>query len=138
MISQEASGLRYCGTEEGSLDMRRVNWNHFFSAFVLFFSLSAFPPRLTAQTQTTGTVVGNVTDQSGAAVSGANVELTNAATNFTLTVQTNAAGGYTLPNIPPGEYQLTVTFTGFSRAVRSHVVVAVAKSGLVDLIFYLG
>src|SRR4051812_10397205 len=60
-----------------------------------------------------GSLVGNVVDESGAAVPHAAVTATQAETNFSRSVVTNDTGGYNLPNLLPGIYQLTVTLPGF-------------------------
>src|SRR3569833_3910583 len=58
-------------------------------------------------------VVGSVLDKSGAAVSGAQIAVTNEATNTTQTVVTDSAGAYTVTNLIPGRYTVTSTQTGF-------------------------
>src|SRR5436190_8257865 len=60
-----------------------------------------------------GSLVGAVSDDSGAALPRANVAVTQTETNVTRSVLTNETGGYNLPNLLPGTYQLTVTLTGF-------------------------
>ena len=64
--------------------------------------------------QTTATVVGNVTDPSGAVVVGAVVTLTNTSTNTVRTTVTDGAGVYTIPQIPTGTYSLSVEAKGFT------------------------
>lgn len=61
-------------------------------------------------------VSGTVTDPSGAAVVGATVEATNLDTNVKRSTTTDASGIYSLPQIQPGNYRLTVSATGFSTA----------------------
>ncbi len=67
-----------------------------------------------SQTGSSGSVSGSVTDASNAAVAGAEVRLTNPATNDTLRTTSNDAGRYTFANVPPATYDVTVTKTGFS------------------------
>ena len=75
--------------------------------------LSAFP----ASAQTLyGTLVGNVTDETGLAVPGATVKITHAETTQSRESATNSAGGYNFPNIPTGTYQVDVVLTGFQSA----------------------
>src|SRR5437868_3790267 len=78
----------------------------------LVFSLMLLNSSVSAQ-QTTATVVGNVTDTSGAVVVGAVVKLTNTATNTIRTTVTDGAGVYTIPQIPTGTYSLSVEQKGF-------------------------
>ena len=60
-----------------------------------------------------GSLVGNIVDESGAALARAAVTATQAETNFSRSVVTSETGGYNLPNLLPGTYQLTVTLPGF-------------------------
>ncbi len=64
--------------------------------------------------QSAGTVEGQVTDQQGAIVPGATVQLTDTTTNTTLTAETNQAGRYIISNVPPTKYNITFTKTGFN------------------------
>ena len=52
--------------------------------------------------QTLGTITGEVKDQSGATIPGATVTAQNVATNAVRTQQSNEAGVYTFPAMPPG------------------------------------
>ena len=61
----------------------------------------------------TGRVYGTVTDVSGAAISGATIKLTNLATNFTVTAQSQADGSYTVNALPIGNYQEEATKQDF-------------------------
>src|SRR5215467_11836732 len=69
-----------------------------------------------AQTSSSGSVVGTVTDQSGAVVPKAQVTLTNIDTNQSASATTNNSGGFTFANLAPGSYRLTVTAQGFQTA----------------------
>ena len=60
-----------------------------------------------------GEIDGNVTDSTQGAVVGARVVATNAETNFSRATVTNSAGAYTLPDLPPGTYTISVTAPGF-------------------------
>jgi hypothetical protein len=65
-----------------------------------------------AQT-TLGTILGSVTDPSGAAVQGAEVKALNVAENLEITATTNGAGDFELLELKPGPYVLTVSAPGF-------------------------
>jgi len=67
-----------------------------------------------AQSTSTGTVAGAVTDPSGAVVGDATVTLTDTATNTPRTTTTNSAGRYIFVDVNPGVYNLQVTKQGFS------------------------
>jgi hypothetical protein len=66
------------------------------------------------QATNTGTVVGSVSDPSGALIPGATVTLTDASAGVKLTDVTNAAGKYAFTTVPPGTYTITITKSGFS------------------------
>ena len=65
-----------------------------------------------AQSTSTGTVAGSVTDQTGAVVAGATVTLTDIATNTARTTTTNASGRYIYVDVNPGIYSITVSKAG--------------------------
>ena len=70
-----------------------------------------------------GTLVGNVTDTSGAVIPGATVTATHMGTNLTREVVTGENGAYSIPNIPSGTYQVVVTVPGFQAFTARDVVV---------------
>jgi hypothetical protein len=70
-----------------------------------------------------GSMVGNVTDATGAAVPGAEVKITHISTNDVRTVQTDAAGAYTISTVTPGRYQVEVTREGFRTFVATDILV---------------
>src|SRR6266403_1660905 len=106
-----------------------------FAALICVFTL--FPVSLYAQTANSGNVAGAVTDASGAFVVGANIALTDKATNTPRTTTSNEAGHYVFANVPPGEYDITVTKTGF-RVTKTTVTVNVGSSLTLDLKLELG
>jgi protocatechuate 3,4-dioxygenase beta subunit len=63
--------------------------------------------------QTSGEVTGQVRDQTGSSVAGANVTVTNVATNASRSSVTNEAGIYSFPSLPPGAYNVRVERAGF-------------------------
>ncbi len=69
-----------------------------------------------AQSASTGTISGQVTDRQEAAIAGAEVALLDTSTNTSQTTQSNEVGRYIFLNVAPGVYNLTVTKTGFSQA----------------------
>jgi hypothetical protein len=78
---------------------------------------------VSAQIGGTGSIDGTVSDPSGAGVPGATVTATNVATNVKTVQQTTAAGLYTISALPPGEYTVTITATGFQPVTQQHVIV---------------
>ncbi len=67
----------------------------------------------------TGTLLGTVTDSTGAVVAGAKVTVTNQNTGFTRTVKTDAIGEYTVPSIPTGIYTVLAEMDGFKATALS-------------------
>lgn len=61
-----------------------------------------------------GTVVGTVTDPSGASVAGAQVTITNAVTGYEQSTKTDPGGEFRLANIPPNQYHLSISSPGFT------------------------
>ena len=80
-----------------------------------------------------GTVLGTVTDASGAVVAGARVTVRNVDTGLERSTQTSADGSYSVPELPIGTYSVTVSQTGFQTAVTNGVVVDVAGERRVDV-----
>jgi hypothetical protein len=95
-------------------------------AFVLLAAVS-----LSAQTFR-GTILGTVTDPSGAVVAGAKVSVKNVGTGLERTTDTSADGSYALPELPIGTYDVTVTQAGFQTFVATGVTVDVAGERRVD------
>lgn len=84
------------------------------------------------------TINGTVTDPSGAVVPGATIEIRNLATNALFTAQTNEAGLYVAPFIPPGRYIVSAGGEGFKRSVREDVEVRVGDRLRLDFQLELG
>src|SRR6516225_2450768 len=80
------------------------------------------------QTGSQGTVVGLVTDQSGAVVPDVTVTLTDTATKAVRTTTTNTAGRYTFVNVPPGTYGAAFMKTGFAKVSVPNDVIAVGET----------
>lgn len=80
----------------------------------------------------TGNLVGNVTDSSGAVIAGATVSAKNVDTGVVNTTTTGAAGFYTIPNLLPGNYSVTVESKGFKTQVATTNVVRVEENTRVD------
>ena len=70
-----------------------------------------------------GAIEGTLTDESGAAVPNAKVQIINVDTNSTLEFQSNELGNYLAPNLPLGAYRLIVQKQGFRSVVREPILV---------------
>ena len=91
-----------------------------------------------AASTSTGTIVGQVTDPSGAVVPKATVTITNAATSTKRTTQTNDTGAYVFVSVQPGIYDITATKTGFSEARALGQVVEVGRQLTVNIPLAVG
>jgi len=81
----------------------------------------------------TGSILGVVTDNSGAVVPGATITVVNAGTGESRTAQSSTSGEYLVPSLPPGEYRIVVEFKGFKRFERSPIRVDVLQDVRVDV-----
>src|SRR6516164_4672357 len=72
-----------------------------------------------------GTVLGTVSDPSGAVIPDAQVSIRNESTGVVTAVTTNKDGFYTAPNLLPATYEITVSGSGFATEVRKGVVLTV-------------
>jgi hypothetical protein len=87
---------------------------------------------------TTGTLVGTVTDAKGGVISGAKVTIRNTGTNATREVTTSTTGEYSVPLLPPGQYEVTVEHPGFKRAVFGGIKLEVDQTVRVDAALEVG
>jgi hypothetical protein len=76
------------------------------------------------------TVTGTVTDPSGGVIANAQIVARNMATSVVSSTTANADGFYNLPNLLPGEYQVTVTAPGFTTKLVSITLTVGAKRSL--------
>ncbi len=84
------------------------------------------------------TLIGTVTDSSGAAVGGVKMTITETNTGVSRTSQTNESGNYVVPDLPPGTYSVTAELSGFKRASRAEIDVIVNTTERVDLVLEPG
>ena len=85
-----------------------------------------------------GTILGSVTDASGAVIPGVTVTVTNVATNVTATVVTNNDGYYTAPNLLVGAYSVSAAKEGFKKALRSGITLEVDQKAEINLALETG
>jgi hypothetical protein len=86
----------------------------------------------------TAEIAGQVKDPTGAVIAGAAVDATHIATQQRFSANTNETGLFLLPQLPLGEYVLTVTAPGFKQAVQGHVVLHVGDHVRQDFQLALG
>lgn len=107
------------------------------TAFLVLLGCLLLAP-VSLYAQETSTIVGTVTDQSGAVMPDTKVTLVNQATRFTRVVQSNANGQYVASAIPTGSYTVTALKTGFKELRRTGVQLTVATTLTVDLQLSVG
>jgi hypothetical protein len=116
---------------QSTCGLRRAFLVCFMAMFGLFGAQTVFGQALSR-------ISGTVTDTSGAVVAGAKVTVKNDATQVTRTTETSSAGTYTVTDLIPGTYTVTMDFTGFQASVHSGVGVDVARGSTVDAVLEPG
>ena len=104
----------------------------------LSFLLMLCVGRMFGQGGATGTILGTVTDSSGAIVQNAQVIVTSVGTGQAYKTTTTSAGDYNAPSLNPGSYSLTVQAAGFSKAQTDQFVLAVDQQVRVNVTLKLG
>src|SRR5713101_8147640 len=84
------------------------------------------------------TVLGTITDRSGAVIPNARVYMENLATGFTANVTTDAAGFYAAPNLLIGRYKITVAATGFETQIRTDITLTVGGEQVLNVRMAVG
>lgn len=100
---------------------------------VVFVCLS-----VSASAQDTATIVGTVTDSSGAVIPAVKVSVSNPARGFVRDVESNSSGEYTAARIPIGNYVITAESKGFEKLVRSGISLSAGQTQRVDLSMTVG
>src|SRR5450631_3558047 len=85
-----------------------------------------------AQASSSAQLNGTVLDSSGGTVGKASISLREVSTNQTHAVTSSDNGNYLVPNLPPGEYELKASFTGFAPYTRTGIVLRVGQTATVD------
>jgi hypothetical protein len=115
--------------------VRRSFW--FAAVLLLVFCSYAFFPT-SALAQAAATIVGSVTDQSGAAIPHARVTVSNVDKGYYRQVVTNGVGAYTAPALPIGNYTVTAEVPGFKTEVRTGIALTVGRIQRVDFSLQVG
>jgi hypothetical protein len=115
-----------------------VSRRGYFAFFVIAMLLALSSVSAVAQSSSSGTVSGEVTDQQGAVMPGVEVTLTEPSTNISLKTVTNDAGRYIIVNVSPGSYNVTFSKTGFSTRKVNKQAVNVAETLNVNAVLEVG
>ena len=95
-------------------------------------------PTLAIAQAVTGTLLGNITDSSGAAVPGATVTAIETQTNINRTAVSNETGHYIFSSLKNGTYTVEAEVQGFRKVIRQNVRVDVNTTMRIDLTLELG
>src|SRR2546422_3170907 len=102
-----------------------------------FIATLVFVSLVTAQ-GVRATVVGRVTDETGAVVPGAKITITNVGTNDSRSVIVNDSGEYAMPQLAPGQYTVIAEYAGFNKVVRSGIVLETGQQARIDIALKVG
>ena len=113
--------------------LKHHNEVRYFQVCVAALLLAGLALCLPASAQTfRGSIIGTVSDSSGAAIAQATVSAKNTSTGLTRTTQTSSDGTYSLPELTIGTYEVSATKSGFQTAVATGVSVEIARDRHVD------
>jgi hypothetical protein len=93
-----------------------------FSLLISLLTFAAAPVLTNAQALNAGAVSGTVTDPNGAVVPNASVTISNSITGYKRTVSTDPDGSFRFSDVPPNNYQITASGTGFASATQTLTV----------------
>jgi len=102
----------------------RSSWRGFLAGLGLLAAIS-IPTVSMLQAQSSSSLHGVITDAQSAVIPGAVVALSSASTGVSRQVVSDNTGAYQFLQVPPGEYTLSVTKPGFSKATQEHVVLQI-------------
>src|SRR3954468_23452298 len=107
--------------------MIRLRLRAVFAIFVTFVLSVA----LARAQDTTGTILGTITDASGAVLPGVTVTIKHVDTSQMRTIVTDQGGRYRVPLLQSGRYEVTAQISGFQTMVRSGITVTVGQQAVV-------
>src|SRR3979411_62565 len=85
-----------------------------------------------------GTITGTLSDPAGAVVASAPIQARNTETGVLYEAATTSTGNYTIPQLPPGTYEVSVSVPGFKKHTRSGLQVQVAATLRIDITLEVG
>src|ERR1043165_6300618 len=106
----------------------------FIALSALLMSFALFAGSVFAQTATTGSIEGSVSDQAGASVPGVSIKVSSPNLISAQTATSDQSGRFRILNLPPGKYTVTVEADkGFAKFERPDVEVNLSKNTSVDI-----
>src|SRR5262249_37942245 len=118
-----------------SISIRLSALERFVTAIVL---LIAFGTCLVSAQSSTATILGVVRDTSGALIPGVTITVKHIDSGQTRTAVSAESGGYSVPLLPVGPYELSTTMPGFKQEVRRGINLVVGQQAVVDLTLQVG
>lgn len=106
----------------------------FSSGIMLIVLLVAAPARVLAQGETTSSILGQVTDATGAAIPRAAVTIASRDTGLKRSARTDEEGRFNFPQLQPGTYAVRVEADGFEPQAIDNVVAALGQKQTVNLV----
>ncbi|HEU5337639.1 MAG TPA: carboxypeptidase-like regulatory domain-containing protein [Terriglobales bacterium] len=97
------------------MEPQRAKFAYVIAVIALFLAV----PDLSRAQSAGATLSGAVTSSSGQAVANAKISVKNLATGQPVQAESDAAGAYTVPNLAPGKYEVSVSADGFSTTTES-------------------
>ncbi len=104
----------------------------------ILIPLALLASSVLAQSTGTATLVGNVTDPTGATVAGAKITVLNTGSGFLSESTTKNDGSYYVPNLNPGAYRLTIETSGFKKYVQDGITLRTNESPRIDVTMEIG
>jgi hypothetical protein len=92
----------------------------------------------TAYGQGTASIVGTVSDATGAAVPSAKITITSTGTGFVRSTETNSTGSYAAPELPIGQYDVQVEASGFKTYKQTNITLNVRDTVRIDVPLQIG
>lgn len=104
-------------------------------SYVFLALMAVFAGTREVQAQNpTGRIAGTLTDQSGAVIQGAQIEITSQDSGFTRSAVTDETGSYAFARLPAGTYRLSASAAGFETSVRDDVKVSAGSESSVPVL----
>jgi hypothetical protein len=119
-------------------DLKKIQFSSWIWVLALAVLFSVTGSKQVWAQQSTGEVLGTVTDPTGAVVPNATATLTNTDTNDVKTVTTGGSGAFDFSNLNPGNYKLVVSGPGFSTADSGAITVSAGDRRRLDTQMKLG
>ncbi|MCZ6877354.1 MAG: carboxypeptidase-like regulatory domain-containing protein, partial [Acidobacteria bacterium] len=109
----------------------KLTWPLLLGLVVLISTTSVWP-------QTTGTLLGTITDETGAVLPGVTIQINNQDTGLTRTAISNDTGRYNAPNLALGVYQVSAELPGFKTSTLSEIHLTVGAQITANMVLQIG